>query len=105
MDVDPEVARLVTEMREANKPIGFICISPVLAAKLIPGVNITLGAACDASAASEGLGAVHTVTAVDGTTVDREHKVVTTGAYMMGPWVGSVARGIDKLVGEVLELV
>jgi enhancing lycopene biosynthesis protein 2 len=104
MAVDADVARLVAETREAGKPIGFICISPTIAAKLIPGVELTMGAACDATAAAEALGAKHTVTDVAGTVVDAEHKVVSTSAYMMGPWVADVARGIDKLVDEVLAL-
>ena len=104
MQVDPGVARIVTEMREANKPIGFICISPTIAAKLIPGVQLTMGADCDATAAAEAMGARHQVTDVSGCVVDAEHKVVSTGAYMMGPWVAAVATGIDALVTEVLAL-
>ncbi len=105
MVVDPGVSRLVTETREAGKPIGFICIAPTIAARLLPGVELTMGAACDATQAAEVLGAKHTVTAVDGTVVDAAQKVVSTSAYMMGPWIADVAKGIDKLVGEVLDLV
>ncbi|MBN94911.1 MAG: isoprenoid biosynthesis protein ElbB [Deltaproteobacteria bacterium] len=104
MTVDEDVTRLVAEMREAHKPIGLICISPTIGAKLIPGVKLTVGAACEASEAMESLGAHHEVTDVAGITVDDEHKVVSTGAYMLGPWVADVARGIDKLVAKVLEL-
>jgi len=104
MQVDPDVTRLVGEMREANKPVGFICISPTIAAKLLPGVHVTMGAACDATEAAEALGATHEVTDVSGTVIDADQKVVSTGAYMMGPWIADVAKGIDKLVSEVLEL-
>jgi enhancing lycopene biosynthesis protein 2 len=104
MQVDEGVTRLVAAMRAAGKPIGFICISPAIAAKLIPGVKLTLGAACDASVAAEAMGAQHEVTDVAGCVVDAEHKVVSTGAYMIGPWVAAVAKGIDALVDEVLAL-
>ena len=103
MEVDADVARIVGEMREANKPIGFICISPTIAAKLLPGVRLTMGAACDATEAAEALGAKHEVTDVSQTVVDADHNVVSTGAYMMGPWIADVARGIDKLVTQVLD--
>ena len=33
--INSEVERLVKEMFQANKPIGFICIAPVLAAKIL----------------------------------------------------------------------
>ena len=104
MEVDPEVARIVAETHSAGKPIGFICISPTIAAKLLPGVKVTMGAACDASAAAEAMGAVHEVTDVSACVVDSEHKVVSTSAYMMGPWVASVASAIDALIDEVLAL-
>jgi enhancing lycopene biosynthesis protein 2 len=104
MQVDPDVARVVAEMREARKPIGFICITPALAAKLIPGATLTFGAACDASLAIEQMGAKHVETKVSEIAVDREHKLVSTGAYMLGPWVAAVAEGIDKLVRELLEM-
>ena len=35
MRVLPEVERIVREMRGAGKPMGFICISPVIAARLL----------------------------------------------------------------------
>ena len=105
MQVDPGVARLIGEVREAGKPIGFICISPTIAAKLIPGVELTMGAACEATEAAEAMGARHIVTDVQGTVVDADRRVVSTSAYMMGPWIADVAKGIDKLVGEVLDLI
>jgi enhancing lycopene biosynthesis protein 2 len=104
MQVNEGVARLVSESRAAGKPIGFICISPTIAAKLIPGVRLTLGAACEASEAAEAMGASHEVSDVSSCVVDTEHKVVSTAAYMLGPSVGQVARGIDALVTEVLAL-
>ncbi len=104
MTVDPDVTRIVDAMRAAGKPIGFICITPTLAAKLIPGVTITLGCACDASEASSGLGATHVETEVHETVIDAANKVVSTSAYMLGPWVANVHKGIDKLVGELLEM-
>ena len=36
MEVQPDVARAIIETREANKPMGGMCISPVLFAKLLP---------------------------------------------------------------------
>jgi len=104
MQVHEGVARLVAEGHASGKPIGFICISPTIAAKLIPGVRLTLGAACEASEAAEAMGASHEVTDVSGCVVDTDHRVVSTAAYMLGPSVGHVARGIDALVTEVLAL-
>ena len=44
MEVQPDVARVILEMHEAKKPIGAMCIAPVMLARLIPDVCVTLGA-------------------------------------------------------------
>jgi enhancing lycopene biosynthesis protein 2 len=36
--------------------------------------------------------------------VDEKLKLVSTPAYMLGPWIAPVATGIDKLVSAVLEM-
>jgi enhancing lycopene biosynthesis protein 2 len=41
---------------------------------------------------------------VDEIAIDERLKVVSTPAYMLGPWIADVAAGIDKLVAAVLAL-
>ncbi len=41
--VNGAVEEVVQDFVEAQKPIGMCCIAPVIAAKLIPGCEITLG--------------------------------------------------------------
>ena len=43
MSVDSELAAAVQGFLSAGKPMGFCCIAPVIAAKLIPGVEVTVG--------------------------------------------------------------
>ena len=37
------VADVLTQFHSAGKPIGLCCISPVLAARVLPGVTVTVG--------------------------------------------------------------
>jgi enhancing lycopene biosynthesis protein 2 len=106
MQVLPDVERLVREVRAAAKPMGFICISPVIAAKLLGGehVKVTIGNDRDTAAAIESWGARHVECRVEDVVVDERLKVVSTPAYMLGPWIAPVAAGIDKLVSAVLEM-
>ncbi len=106
MRVVPEVERIVREMRAASKPMGFICISPVIAARLLgaDGVKVTIGNDADTAAAITSWGARHVECGVEDIVVDDRLKVVSTPAYMLGPWIAPVATGIDKLVSAVLEL-
>jgi enhancing lycopene biosynthesis protein 2 len=104
--VNPDVERLVHDMAAAGKPIGFICISPVIAAKVLGSrkVKLTIGNDPDTAAALNALGAVHVDALVDQIVVDEKNKVVSTPAYMLGPSIAPVSAGIEKLVAAVLEM-
>nr|CAD7453913.1 unnamed protein product [Timema tahoe] len=39
----PDVERVLKDFHASKKPIGLCCISPVLAAKVLPGTTLTLG--------------------------------------------------------------
>ena len=106
MRVLPEVEALVRAMRAAGKPMGFVCIAPVVAAKVLggEGVTVTVGNDPETAAAIESWGARHVARRVDEIAVDERLKVVSTPAYMIGPWIADVAAGIDALVAEVLNL-
>ncbi|MCC5808606.1 MAG: isoprenoid biosynthesis glyoxalase ElbB [Opitutales bacterium] len=102
--VNPEVERLLKEMFAARKPIGLICISPVIGAKVLgdSGVELTIGNDADTAAGIEATGAKHINCTVTETHEDPERKVVSTPAYMLGKGIGEVADGIEKLVRTVV---
>ena len=105
-DVDPNVTRAVQSIHRAGKPLGFMCISPVIAARLLGSEQVELTIGNDSATATdiESLGARHLDRRVDEIVVDMKHKVVSTPAYMLGPTISEVAKGIDALVSKVLEL-
>jgi enhancing lycopene biosynthesis protein 2 len=41
--VQPQVEKVIKAFRQAGKPLAMCCISPVLAAKALPGCEITVG--------------------------------------------------------------
>ena len=106
LEVNPDVERLVRDMATAGKPLGFVCIAPVIAAKVLGSrkVRITIGNDPATAAAINALGAVHVDSPVDQIVVDERTKVVSTPAYMLGPSIAPVAAGIERLVGAVLEM-
>lgn len=106
MKVLPQVERLIREVRAAGKPMGFICIAPVIAAKVLgaDGVTVTVGNDPDTAAAIQSWGARHVDRKVDDIAVDEKLKVVSTPAYMLGPWIAEVNAGIDKLVQTLLDM-
>ena len=106
MRVLPAVERLAREIRSAGKPSGYVCIAPVIAARLFgsEGVTVTIGDDRETAAAIESWGARHVDRKVEEIVVDERLKIVSTPAYMLGPWIAPVAAGIDKLVSAVLEM-
>jgi enhancing lycopene biosynthesis protein 2 len=82
----------------------MICIAPAIAARLFPGVDLTIGADPDTAGALEQMGAHHKACAVEAFVCDERARVVSCPAYMLGPSIKDVASGIEKLVGEVLRL-
>jgi enhancing lycopene biosynthesis protein 2 len=109
--VQPHVARVLKEFRDASKPIGLICIAPVLAAAVFgremrQACSITLGvdAGNDAAAAAKTMGAVHVAKPVTEALVDANNRIVTTPAYMCDATPFEVFTGIGRLVDEVVRL-
>lgn len=103
--VQPEVLALTEAFAEAGKPVGLICISPALAAKIYgPGVTCTIGNDADTAAALNKMGATHKDCAVSDIVEDKARKLVSTPAYMLAQSISEAASGINKLVDRVLEL-
>ncbi|WP_338583803.1 isoprenoid biosynthesis glyoxalase ElbB [Pseudomonas sp. MAG733B] len=103
--VQPDVLALTEAFAEAGKPVGLICISPALAAKIYgPGVTCTIGNDADTAAALNKMGATHKECAVSDIVEDKARKLVSTPAYMLAQTISEAAGGINKLVDRVLEL-
>ncbi|WP_335944647.1 isoprenoid biosynthesis glyoxalase ElbB [Pseudomonas sp. G166] len=103
--VQPQVLALAEAFAEAGKPVGLICISPALAAKIYgPGVVCTIGNDADTAAAVVKMGGTHEDCAVTDIVEDTARKLVSTPAYMLARNISEAASGINKLVDRVLEL-
>ncbi len=105
-DIHPEVRRLVIELVEAGKPVGAICISPAILARILADKQpeVTVGNDLGTAESITAMGGVHKPCAVDMVHVDRTNKLITSPAYMLGPGIKDVAAGIEKLVDEILVL-
>ena len=105
--VNPEVARLVREVHAARKPIGAICIAPALIAAILGEAatpTLTIGNDSGTAGEIEKTGSKHQQCGVTEFVVDRENKIVSTPAYMLGTRISEVAQGITRCVSEVIKL-
>ncbi|WP_346828560.1 isoprenoid biosynthesis glyoxalase ElbB [Pseudomonas abietaniphila] len=104
--VQAEVLAMAEAFAEAGKPIGLICVSPALAAKIYgPGVTCTIGNDPDTAAKITKMGGNHEQCDVADIVEDKDRKLVSTPGYMVAKSIGEAAAGINKLVDRVLELV
>lgn len=100
-EVQPDVLALAKAFAAAKKPVGLFCIAPAIAARIYgAGVECTIGTA----QALTRMGAKHVDCAVEDIVEDKDHKLVTTPAYMLAQSIAEAASGINKAVDRVLEL-
>jgi len=107
--INPDVKRLVKETLSAKKPLAALCIAPALIAKAMEGTgiktSITIGNDEGAAGGINALGANHIECPVKEFIIDRENKIVTSPAYMLGQNIVEVAVGIEKTCKAFLELI
>ena len=104
MEVEPDVARVILETYQAHKPIGGMCISPVMFAKLIPDVCVTLGneGTPDADNVYQ-MGASHVQTEHGDVVADNANLVFSTPAYMLDATLKDVYDGAYNLVDAIVD--
>ena len=109
--VNPDVDRFVGKFLDAGKPVGAMCIAPGTLAKIAQNhrknITLTFGPRLQylqLAEAVESMGHTHQDCAVDECVVDKANKVVTTPAFMVGPGIADIYKGITKLVHELLTL-
>ncbi|MEZ9863823.1 isoprenoid biosynthesis glyoxalase ElbB [Vibrio breoganii] len=96
--VEPSVAKAITEFNENGKWIFAMCIAPVLLAKTIPNVALTIGTDADTIGAIEPTGVNHVACSAIEHHVDEDNKVITTPAYMLASNLVELSSGIGGAI-------
>lgn len=101
--VNPEVEKAVKDMASLKKPIGALCISPVLIARILGNVEVTIGNEAKDAAALEKMGATH-IPASHGQVIRDTHRpVFTTPCYMLDADIVQIAEGTENIVRAMME--
>lgn len=101
--VNTEVENAIIQTHRAKKPIGALCIAPVLLAKTIRKASLTIGQDKGTAQNIEALGAKHQVTNHGEVTVDNENLLFTTPCYMLDASIVDIANGANAVVKEMLK--
>ncbi len=102
--INQDVKNAVKETVKAGKPIGALCISPVLIAKILGDVNVTIGQDEASAEAIKKMGGSHKITTHGEIVVDEKYKVVTTPCYMLDATINQIADGAENAVKKILEI-
>ena len=103
--VNPDVKNAVKGMYQAGKPIGAMCIAPVILAKLFKGSDFTTGDDPASERFIEKMGNTYTKTAHGMVVTDRAKKLFTTPCYMLDATLSQVAEGTENIVKEMLSVM
>ncbi len=105
LSVNADVEKSLKDMAAEGKPIGALCISPVLLAKVFGNVEITIGQDPGTADAIQQLGARHIKTSHGEIVIDKKYKLVTTPCYMLDANIVQIGDGAEKVVKALLELL
>lgn len=100
----PEVERAITTTHAAGKAIGALCIAPVLLAKLLDQVTVTVGDDQEVNKALEAMGATPQDTRAEEIVVDKQKKLVTGPCYMLDSNIIEIANGAQNVVNALLKM-
>ncbi|WP_457574905.1 isoprenoid biosynthesis glyoxalase ElbB [Desulfolithobacter sp.] len=103
--VNEDVARAIREMHKRQKPIGALCIAPVILVRVLGDVTVTIGQDEGTAGNIVAMGGHHTSTWQGEIAVDEKNKVVTTPCYMLPSRVDQIGEGADKVVQAMLQLM
>ena len=104
-----DVQRLVVEILEADKPLGAICIAPVMVAKVLEYLGrtgtVTGGFNVEINNDIKAMGINTMEVGAEEIVIDKENKIVTTPAYVEAKSMNESFTGIEKLVNKVLDMI
>lgn len=101
--VQPDVEKAIKGMHSAGKPIAALCIAPVLLAKVLSDVKLTIGQDAGTAEAVTKMGAVHQNTNHGEVLIDEKNMLFTTPCYMLDADIAQIGDGAENVVREVLK--
>jgi len=105
MKINPDVEQAVISTYKAQKPIGALCISPVIIGKLIPNVELTFGEDAKVNEIFQKIGVKTINTSAREIVIDKKNKIVSTPCYMLADSrISELSQGIEKLIQALIEM-
>lgn len=101
--VEPVIEKIIKETYSLKKPIGALCIAPVLLAKVLGNITITVGSDPNTIADVEAMGATHINTQQTEVIADKQNMIFSTPCYMLPATIADIAESAENLIASILE--
>jgi len=104
--VNPFIEKVILDTFNSKKPIGAICIAPVIIAKIIKEkTSLTLGDNEKNAKTIEKLGHINNFVSKGNINIDIENKIVTAPCYMNDSDIYTLSIETEKLVKAIIDLI
>ena len=103
--MNKDVATFIDHAVFNKKPLGFICIAPMIIPKIFKNAKLTIGNDNELAEQINSMGSIHVACEASDVIIDKEHNVVSTPANMVANSIDEVYIGIHKLVKELSHMV
>jgi len=102
-EVYPPLAEALHRTAAMKKPIGALCIAPVILGKVFGKVVITLGGESGTLKEALKMGIIHKKTRHGEVAIDKEHLIFTAPCYMLDANIADVAIDAEALIKAMLD--
>jgi enhancing lycopene biosynthesis protein 2 len=103
--VDRVVEAAIRDTHQAGKPIGALCISPVLITRVLGDVTVTIGDDLTTASDITAMGGRHEAKRHGEVSIDKKNRIVTAPAYMLNATITDIARDADEVIKAIKEMV
>lgn len=103
--VNPDVEKAVKSTHTAGKPLGALCIAPVIIAKLIGNSEVTIGQDPGTIQGIEKMGGHHVKTTHGEVVHDKKNNVFTTPCYMLNANINQIYEGAYNTVKAMMAAI
>jgi enhancing lycopene biosynthesis protein 2 len=103
--VDRVVEAAIRDTHSAGKPIGALCISPVLITRVLGDVTVTIGDDAPTAADITAMGGRHEMKRHGEVSIDRKNRIVTAPCYMLNSTVSDIAHDAEVLIKAIQEMI
>ena len=101
--VDEDIAAIIRQFHASGKPIGAMCIAPLMVARVIEGATVTMGKDPKTSALVEKFGG-HTLPTSHGEVAhDRRNRLFSVPCYMLESRISDIFTDADCLIESMLQ--